>query len=56
MNNQVWYQIVFQKGIQVGTLFVAGSFVDGVALRALGLEDLLTGFGIAGGTFVEGRH
>jgi hypothetical protein len=37
-------------------LLVAGAFVDGVALRALGLEDLLSGLGVAGGSLRERRH
>jgi hypothetical protein len=35
---------------------VASALVDGVTLRALGLEDLRSGRGVPGGRFREGRH
>jgi len=35
---------------------VAGAFVDGVALSALGFEDLLAGGGVSGRSFIERRH
>lgn len=38
------------------TLLVAGALVDGVALGALGLEDLLAGLGVARGSLRERRH
>lgn len=39
--------------MEIETLLVAGSFIDGVALRALRLEDLLPVLRIAGGSFRE---
>ena len=38
------------------TLFVTGAFLDGVALSALGLEDLLSGLCIAGRCLIKRRH
>jgi len=38
------------------TLLVAGALVDGVALRALGLEDLLAGSWVPRGRLRERRH
>jgi len=45
-----------KETIQVWTLLVAGALLDGVALRALGLEDFLAGLGVAGGSLRERRH
>lgn len=42
--------------MQEWTLFVAGAFIDGVALSTLGLEDLLPGLGIARWSFLKARH
>jgi hypothetical protein len=47
-------QAVLRRGAL--TLLVAGALVDGVALRALGLEDLRSGLGVPGGRFRERRH
>jgi hypothetical protein len=38
------------------TLLVAGALVDGVALRALGLEDLLASSWVPRGRFRKRRH
>ena len=38
------------------TLLVAGALLDRVALRALGLEDLLARLGVPGGSLRERRH
>jgi hypothetical protein len=38
------------------TLLVAGALLDGVALGALGLEDLGAGGRVAGGSLGEGSH
>lgn len=40
----------------IGTLFVAGAFVDGVTLSAFGLEDLLPGFHVSRRCLGERRH
>jgi hypothetical protein len=37
-------------------LFVTSAFVDGVALGALGLEDLLSDLGITGWSLIEACH
>jgi hypothetical protein len=37
-------------------LLVAGALIDRVALRALGLEDLLARLGVPGGSLRERRH
>ena len=37
-------------------MLVAGALLDGVALRALGLEDLLARLGVTGGSLRERRH
>jgi len=38
------------------TLLVTGALLDRVALRALGLEDLLARLGVAWGSLRERRH
>ena len=35
---------------------MAGTFLDGVALSALGLKDFLSGLDDAGRCLIEGRH
>jgi len=45
-----------KKTIQVWTLLVTGALLDRVALRALGLEDLLARLGVAWGSLRERRH
>jgi len=45
-----------EQPVQVWPLFVASGLIDGVTLRALGLEDLLTGLFIALGRLAEGCH
>ena len=40
----------------IDTLFVVGTFVDGVALSALGFEDLLAVLGVSGRSFIERGH
>lgn len=45
-----------EKEREKRTLFVTGAFFDGVALSALGSEDLLTGFRVSGRCFIERRH
>jgi hypothetical protein len=38
------------------TLFVTSAFVNGVALGALGPEDLFSDLGITGWSLIEARH
>ena len=37
-------------------MLVAGALLDGVALRALGAEDLVAAAGVTGGGLAEGSH
>lgn len=45
-----------EASVEPETLFVAGAFLGGVALRALSFEDLLAGFRVASRCFAERRH
>lgn len=49
-------QIRIRSPISRRTLFVTSTFIDGVALSALSLEDLLSSLGIAGRCLAKRRH